>query len=116
MNRDRPSASDGLSRRDTLLLATVTLAAPLLPRFVSAAEGAEPDAPPFGHGAEVFNVIDTRQSYLQNIVVAGLRALGFESEASRSVHFSYEIVALSPRCATEMGYTISEEDAGRPYV
>ncbi len=84
--------------------------------WTSTAGSGESDAPPFGHGAEVFNVIDTRQSYLQNIVTAGLRALGFESEARRSVHFSYEIVALSPRCATEMGYTISEEDAHRPYV
>lgn len=84
--------------------------------WTSAADGAESDAPPFGHGADVFNVIDTRQSYLQNIVVAGLRALGFESEASRSVHFSYEIVALTPRCASEMGYTLSEEDARKPYV
>jgi len=84
--------------------------------WTSATNAGEPDAPPFGRGAEVFNVIDTRQSYLQNIVVAGLKALGFESEAARSIHFSYEIVALSPRCATEMGYTISEEDARRPYV
>ena len=65
---------------------------------------------------EVFNVIDARQAYLQNVVVAGLRALGFEAQAARSVHFSYEIVALSPRCAAEMGYALSEEDARRPYV
>jgi hypothetical protein len=39
---DRPSASpDGFSRRDALSLATVTLAAPLLPAFVNAAQGAE---------------------------------------------------------------------------
>jgi arginyl-tRNA synthetase len=49
-------------------------------------------------------------------VVAGLRALGFDQQAARSTHFSYEIVALSPRCAAEMGYTLSEEDAGKPYV
>ena len=61
-------------------------------------------------------MIDTRQAYLQNVVVAGLRALGFEDEAGRSVHFSYEIVALSPRCAAEMGYTLSEEEARKPYV
>jgi arginyl-tRNA synthetase len=84
--------------------------------WTSAADGGEADAPPFGHAAEVFNVIDTRQSYLQNVVVAGLRALGFASEALRSVHFSYEIVALSPRCAAEMGYTLSEEEARKPYV
>ena len=61
-------------------------------------------------------MIDTRQAYLQNVVVAGLRALGFEAQAERSVHFSYEIVALTPRCAAEMGYTLSEEEARKPYV
>ncbi len=34
-------------------------------------------SPAFGHGARVYNVIDSRQSYLQDVVVAGLRALGF---------------------------------------
>ena len=76
----------------------------------------EPGAPRFVHAAVVFIVIDARLSYLQNVVVAGLRALGFESQAARSVHFSYEIVALSPRCAAEMGYTLSEEDSRKPYV
>jgi len=84
--------------------------------WTSAASGGESGAPAFGHGAEVFNVIDTRQAYLQNVVVAGLRALGFEAEAARSTHFSYEVVALSPRCAAEMGYTLSEEEARKPYV
>ena len=53
---------------------------------------------------------------LQNVVVAGLRALGFQEQADRSIHFSYEIVALTPRCAAELGYTLSEEDAKKPYV
>jgi arginyl-tRNA synthetase len=84
--------------------------------WTSAADASEPGAPAFGHGAEVFNVIDTRQAYLQNVVVAGLRALGFNDEAARSTHFSYEVVALSPRCAREMGYALSEEEARKPYV
>jgi arginyl-tRNA synthetase len=84
--------------------------------WTSTAGGGESDAPAFGHATDVFNVIDIRQSYLQNVLAAGLRALGFEAEASRSVHFSYEIVALSPRCAAEMGYALSEEDAHKPYV
>jgi arginyl-tRNA synthetase len=84
--------------------------------WTSAASGGEPGAPSFGRGAEVFNVIDARQAYLQNVVVAGLRALGFEAEAARSTHFSYEVVALSPRCAAEMGYTLSDEEARKPYV
>jgi arginyl-tRNA synthetase len=72
--------------------------------------------PAFGHANHVYNVIDARQAYLQRVVVAGLRALGFNSEADRSTHFSYEIVALTPRCAVEMGYMLSDNDKQRPYV
>jgi arginyl-tRNA synthetase len=75
-----------------------------------------PDAPRFGGGSDVYNVIDVRQSYLQNIVVQGLRALGFHEAADRSVHFDYEMVALSPKCCVEMGIELSEEDQKRPYV
>src|SRR5436305_931505 len=60
--------------------------------------------PVFGHAWRVFNVIDTRQSYLQKIVRAGLQALGHEVEAGRSVHFAYEMVALSPATARLLGY------------
>jgi len=70
----------------------------------------------FGHGARVFNVIDTRQSYLQDVVVAGLRALGYEQQADQSFHFNYEMVALSPRCCADLGIPLSEEDRKRPYV
>ncbi len=84
--------------------------------WTSVSSDGETGAPPFGNATDVFNVIDTRQAYLQNVVVAGLRALGFEAQAERSVHFSYEIVALTPRCAAEMGYTLSEEEARKPYV
>jgi arginyl-tRNA synthetase len=70
----------------------------------------------FGHGTQVFNVIDARQSYLQDVVVAGLRALGYEAQANQSVHFNYEMVALSPRCCADLGIPLSEEDRKRPYV
>jgi arginyl-tRNA synthetase len=73
-------------------------------------------APRFGRAARVFNVIDSRQSYLQDVVVAGLNALGFEQQAADSVHFSYEMVALSPRTCVEMGIELSDEDKRRPYV
>jgi len=73
-------------------------------------------SPAFGRGARVYNVIDSRQSYLQDVVVAGLRALGFEKQAEASVHFSYEMVALSPRTCIEMGIELSDEDKKRPYV
>ncbi len=70
----------------------------------------------FGHGFRVYNVIDTRQSYLQDVVVAGLRALGYNEQADRSTHFNYEMVALSPRCCADLGIALSEEDRKRPYV
>jgi arginyl-tRNA synthetase len=57
-----------------------------------------------------------RQSYLQNVVVEGLRALGYHEQAENSVHFSYEMVALSPACCQELGIELSEEDRNRPYV
>jgi len=72
--------------------------------------------PSFGHATRVYNVIDVRQSYLQDVVVAGLRALGAGEQADQSIHFSYEMVALSPRCCVELGIPLSEEDRKRPYV
>jgi arginyl-tRNA synthetase len=53
---------------------------------------------------------------LQDVVVAGLLALGFAAQADASVHFSYEMVALSPRTCVEMGIELSDEDKKRPYV
>jgi arginyl-tRNA synthetase len=73
-------------------------------------------APSFGKGRRVYNVIDSRQSYLQDVVVAGLRALGYQDQAERSVHFSYEMVALSPRTCVQLGIELSDEDKRRPYV
>jgi arginyl-tRNA synthetase len=70
----------------------------------------------FGHGTRVYNVIDTRQSYLQDVVVAGLRGLGYHEQADQSIHFNYEMVALSPRCCADLGIALSEEDRKRPYV
>ena len=73
-------------------------------------------APAFGRGSEVYNVIDVRQSYLQDVVRAALGALGFEAQARRSIHFSYEMVALSPRCSEELGVALSKEERAKPYV
>ncbi len=70
----------------------------------------------FGSARKVYNVIDNRQSYLQNIVVQGLMALGYQEQAKNSIHFSYEMVALSPACCQELGYQLSEEDKKKPYV
>ena len=77
----------------------------------------DPAAPHFGEpAARVYNVIDTRQSYLQDVVAQGLRGLGHEQAATNSIHLSYSFVVLTPRCATEMGYELSPEDAKRPFV
>jgi arginyl-tRNA synthetase len=77
----------------------------------------DPKAPPFGAPAKkVYNVIDARQAYLQDVVAQGLRGLGHAEAAENSVHLSYEIVALTPRCAAEMGYQLSPEEAKKPYV
>jgi arginyl-tRNA synthetase len=84
--------------------------------WITASEQDDPGAPAFGHAHEVFNVIDSRQSYPQQVVVAGLRALGYGAEADHLKHFAYNVVALTPRCALEMGYEIPAEDAKRPYV
>jgi arginyl-tRNA synthetase len=84
--------------------------------WVTTTDATEPGAPEFGHAREVFNVIDSRQAYPQQVVVAGLRALGYEEQADHLKHFSYNVVALTPRCALEMGYEIPPEDAKKPYI
>ena len=85
--------------------------------WTTTTEADDPDAPHFGQpAARVYNVIDTRQSYLQDVVAQGLRGLGHAREAANSIHFSYEIVALTPRCAAELGYELNAEDAKKPYV
>jgi arginyl-tRNA synthetase len=70
----------------------------------------------FGRAGSVYNVIDSRQSYLQDVVVAGLRALGYNQQADRSIHFSYEMVALTPGTCVELGIQLSEEDKQRTYL
>ncbi len=66
--------------------------------------------------AEIYNVIDARQSEAQNTVIEALRGLGHNEEADHYTHFSYEMVALTPRCAAELGYQLSDEDKARPYI
>ena len=76
----------------------------------------EPEAPSCGHASSAYAVIDTRQSYLQNLVNAALHALGYHQQAGNLHHFAYEVVGLSPRCAEELGVELSQEDRQRPYV
>jgi arginyl-tRNA synthetase len=70
----------------------------------------------FGHADHIYNVIDSRQNDPQNNVIAALRGMGYTEAADNYTHFSYEMVALTPRCAIELGYTISEEDRGKSYI
>jgi arginyl-tRNA synthetase len=85
--------------------------------WVSTDEPRQPaGAPAFGGGTTVYNVIDARQSYLQDVVAAGLRALGYTSQAEHSIHFSYEMVALSPRTCVELGIELTEEDKLKAHV
>jgi arginyl-tRNA synthetase len=72
--------------------------------------------PHFGGGATVYNVIDSRQSYPQEIVARGVAAVVPEIGADASVHFGYEMVALSPGACEELGIELSAEDRARPFV
>jgi arginyl-tRNA synthetase len=74
------------------------------------------DHPHFGDVAEIYNVIDARQAEAQNTVIEALRGLGYNQQADHYTHFSYEMVALTPRCAAELGYELSEEDKTRAYI
>ncbi len=74
------------------------------------------DHPRFGDVAEIYNVIDARQAEAQNTVIEALRGLGYNQQADHYTHFSYEMVALTPRCAAELGYQLSDEDKSRPYI
>lgn len=74
------------------------------------------NVPEFGHGLTVYNVIDSRQSYTQEVVKKGVAAVAPEIGEEGSVHLSYEMVALSIRAAEELGFELSSEDRARPYV
>ena len=79
-------------------------------------EGGDADHPHFGGVAATYNVVDSRQSDPQNTVVEAIRRLGYTEQAAHYTHFSYEMVALTPRCAMELGYDIREEDRGKSYI
>jgi arginyl-tRNA synthetase len=83
--------------------------------WISTANG-ESNHPHFGDVAEIYNVIDARQAEAQNTVVEALRGLGYNQQADHYTHFSYEMVALTPRCAAGLGYQLSDEDKTRSYI
>jgi arginyl-tRNA synthetase len=80
------------------------------------AESGEPNHPHFGGAQAIYNVIDSRQSDPQANVIEALRGMGYTGQAARYTHFSYEMVALTPRCALDLGYQVPEEDLTRPYI
>jgi arginyl-tRNA synthetase len=80
------------------------------------AETGEENHPLFGGANAIYNVIDARQSDPQANVIQALRGMGYTAQADHYTHFSYEMVALTPRCAVELGYDVSPEDLARPYI
>ena len=80
------------------------------------AESGESDHPHFGGVHAIYNVIDSRQADPQNNVIEAIRGLGYTEQAENYHHFSYEMVALTPRCAMDLGYDVSEEDQKRSYI
>jgi arginyl-tRNA synthetase len=84
--------------------------------WISTSGTSDPGHPTFGKADAIYNVIDSRQNDPQNNVVAALRGMGYTDAADHYTHFSYEMVALTPRCAIELGYTISDEDRAKSYI
>ena len=72
--------------------------------------------PQFGGGETIYNVIDSRQSYPQEIVKKGVAAISPERGEKASIHLSYEMVALSPAAAEELGFALTDEDRKRPFI
>lgn len=68
----------------------------------------EADPKRFGHAKRVINVIDVRQSYLQQVVYESLRRLGFVEQAANSTHLAYEVVTLSAATAAHLGVDTSD--------
>lgn len=83
--------------------------------WISTTHGEQPH-PMFGHASTIYNVIDSRQSDPQSNVIEALRGMGFSEDAAGYHHFSYEMVALTPRCARDLGYAVAPEDEARAYI
>ena len=78
------------------------------PAQVASVDGNEGDPKRFGHAKRAINVIDVRQSYPQQVVYESLRRLGYVEQADNSIHFSYEVVALSAATAAGLGVDTSD--------
>ena len=78
--------------------------------YTTAPDGSEMER--FGGAEKVINVIDVRQSYLQQVVYDCLRKLGFAKQAKNSVHLDYEVVVLSNAAAAELGVEVDGQEQG----
>ncbi|MGI4853076.1 MAG: arginine--tRNA ligase [Janthinobacterium lividum] len=88
---------------------------PSHPCWISTMDGVA-EHPHFGRASAIYNVIDSRQNDPQANVVEALRGMGYTDAADRYTHMNYAMVALTPRCAMDLGYTVSEEDQQRPFL
>jgi arginyl-tRNA synthetase len=104
----------GLLGRDFLYREFTEIAGRRLWATTSDASAVTAGAPPFGKASAVYNVIDSRQAYLQKLLKQALATMGFEKEAAASTHFAYEMVALSHATARELGYDADPD--GKPFV
>jgi arginyl-tRNA synthetase len=88
------------------------------PLWATTSTDGDGSAPQFGRAERIYNVIDSRQMYLQALLSQALKALGHPREADNSIHFSYEMVALSHSTARELGYDVvpDGEDGAKPFV
>jgi arginyl-tRNA synthetase len=93
----------------------------LLVRTTSDTGESVPDAS-FGGGEWVYNVIDVRQSYPQKVVKEAVRVLGHEQAADNSIHFSYEMVALTPAAVreierrSEVSFGLDDDAMSKSYI
>ncbi len=86
------------------------------PIYMTRSEPAPSPTRQFGRGQRVYNVIDVRQSYLQNLIAQVLAQLGHPEASANFIHFSYEMVALTPACVKEMGLNLEAGEEGKPYI
>jgi arginyl-tRNA synthetase len=83
--------------------------------WISAVHGEEKH-PDFGGATAIYNVIDSRQADPQANVIQALRGMGHMEQADHYTHFGYEMVALTPTYAAQLGYQLSDEDRARPHI
>ena len=79
-------------------------------------EHGEANHPNFGGATAIYNVIDSRQADPQTNVFYALLQMGYGPQAAGCFHFSYEMVALTPRCAVDLGYDVPEDDLSRAFI